>query len=289
MLTRKAIFCHLLIIIFIVSSTSIVFGQGMITGSTTLGTEIKNVDNKRFTVAALVGERKVDFKYLTLNGRENSIKFNVKNIKQEVDLDDVSGSLVANMIIMKLGVAKEKRTGRHYLLIEGGSGPFEVRVEMDYEPGLSAITTSSVVSREALEKGALPYSIHFKHNMTDKTFTLTDKLVDEYLRRHVEPENWEEKYLRDPAEGMPSDEFVKAYMQAAERGDFIAAMSALKQMVEEPAFKAYLLETGEYAEMRNMLHQMDKAIAQLPAEQRGMMIRMIGDQMRQAFQHASRQ
>jgi len=120
-----------------------------ITGSTSFGTEIKEIPLNDFKLENIIGKKKLDLKILTLDGENNAIKFNVANLSTHINLTDGSGSLEGNLIIARVGVSASKKIDneqRHYVYIKAALGIIDAELQLDYEPGMGAITTSAAKS-----------------------------------------------------------------------------------------------------------------------------------------------
>ncbi|MBL7148966.1 MAG: hypothetical protein ISS80_02730 [Candidatus Cloacimonetes bacterium] len=157
-----------IIILFIFLISSLSYAQNMITGSTTLGTEITLIPEYSVSVSDIVGRKKVGFGLITLDGKKNKIKVDVGTIASELDLDTGGGNLTANLRIVKIIVASEGYNSRHWIGIEGSIGPYSVRLELDFEPGMSAITGST--ARDVTET---PYTLRLINKTNDKEIGLS--------------------------------------------------------------------------------------------------------------------
>lgn len=141
--------------------------QGPITGSTTLGTKLQPT-----TLRDVVGEEIVVLDHLVLNGVEGLVNLNVPGISAEIKAADATGSLSADLQIITLGIVNQRWPTRSYLLIEGTSGVFDVRVELDYRPGLGAITTyAAYMDKSRVDPS--PYTIRLTNRANRKSYVLS--------------------------------------------------------------------------------------------------------------------
>lgn len=154
-----------LLFIFLISSLS--YAQNMITGSTTWGTEITLIPEYSVSVSDIVGRKKVGFGLITLDGKKNRIKVDVGTIASELDLDTGGGNLTANLRIVKIIVASEGYDSRHWVAIEGSLGPYSVRLELDFEPGMSAITGST-----ASDVTETPYTLRLINKSSNEKISI---------------------------------------------------------------------------------------------------------------------
>ena len=117
----------------------------LITGDTTLGAEMIELSPYSYQpkISDLIGYKKKDFRFITLDGTENTVELNAAALVVEFDLDDGSGGITANLGILKIILASEGEGERHWIGIEGNILGKAIRIELDFTPGFSAITTSS--------------------------------------------------------------------------------------------------------------------------------------------------
>lgn len=113
--------------------------------TTTLGAEMIELSPDLFQpkISKLIGNRKIDFRFITLDGTKNTVKLNAAVLAVEFDLDDGGGSITANLGIFKIILASEGEGQRHWIGVEGNILGKAIRIELDFTPGFSAITTSS--------------------------------------------------------------------------------------------------------------------------------------------------
>ena len=185
----------------IIALSGLASAQSMITGGTSVGTEIKEIPTERLTIMDLTNGESVKLKYFTLDGKDNKILIDISRISADFDFDDSSGKIEADMIIGKVGVASEGDNKRHYVFVEGEIGGVGCRIELDYTPGFSAITTSTAYD-DPKDIPETPVKIIMKKPGTDAVLLDTHKSVA--LLQNLEPKpnvDWAEyfslpKYLR---------------------------------------------------------------------------------------------
>jgi len=117
----------------------------LITGGTTWGTEMIELspDSYQPKISDLIGYKKKDFRFITLDGTKNSVELNAAALAVEFDLDDGSGGITADLGIFKIILASEGEGERHWIGVEGNILGKAIRIELDFTPGFSAITTSA--------------------------------------------------------------------------------------------------------------------------------------------------
>jgi len=126
-------------------SVSSFSSSNLITGGTTWGTEMLELfpDSSQPRIYKLIGYKKRDFRFITLDGTKNSVELNVAALAVEFNLDDGSGGITADLGIFKIILASEEVGVNHYIGIEGGIFGKAIRIELYFTPGFSVITTSS--------------------------------------------------------------------------------------------------------------------------------------------------
>ncbi|MCK4267841.1 MAG: hypothetical protein KAX16_03315, partial [Actinomycetia bacterium] len=155
--------------------------------------ELKSISGDDFQVRNIVGDQKIDVGVFSLNGKENSIGFNVKMIKAKVNLDDASGELGVDFQVVKLGIAKQG--DRHFQYLAGNAGAFEVRLELDYEPGFGVITGGTTLDLDHPENWPQPkpYTLILKNKYSGKVYKLTGVPGDGRLTMAIQ--NWASRVL----------------------------------------------------------------------------------------------
>jgi len=154
------------IFLFYTSIPLYLFPQNLITGSTTTGAYFINNPIPQIMLYDLVGSNEVNLQFVKLNGPLNSISIDVKGISTEFNLDTGGGDITADLQVFKLIVAAEgDENSRHFVGIEGSIGNHEVKFELDFEPGMSAITTGMVNSNI----GNTPYKLIISDLTTNQT------------------------------------------------------------------------------------------------------------------------
>lgn len=183
-LNKIFLFIITLVLIFV----PVGFGQGKITGSTTLGAKITKIPVQNFEMINIVGDRNVKLGFLALDGTKNKISLDVKSIKARIDLDDASGQITADLKLFSAGVVQEKGTDRHYVFIEGKAGRNRVRLELDFTPGFSAITGSTAIKPNKINKTDY-HIILFDGNGKVKWKT-TNALKDNLIQHNLSSAWW---------------------------------------------------------------------------------------------------
>ena len=126
-------------------SVSSFSSSNLITGGTTWGTEMIELspDSYQPKISDLIGYKKKDFRFITLDGTKNSVELNAAVLAVEFNLDDGSGGITADLGIFKIILASEGEGERHWIGVEGNILGKAIRIELDFTPGFSAITTSA--------------------------------------------------------------------------------------------------------------------------------------------------
>lgn len=145
----KAIFKILIILscqFFLAPTAS--FSQDLITGSTTWGSEISVTPEGEVTISDLIGSRKIEFGPIVLDGKKNRVKLDLPAISTAIDANTGGGSIEADLRVFRLHVASEGQDRRHWVGVSGTLGTTSVRIELDFTPGMAAITGSTARSVE---------------------------------------------------------------------------------------------------------------------------------------------
>lgn len=116
-----------------------------ITGSTTWGTVIEEHSGTRLHLRNIIGDAVWDYQYVKLDGEANSISVDLPGISQEFNLTNGQGYTSVSLGVISFGVASEGFAffKRNYVFIKGTAGGLSVELQLDYEPGMGAITTAS--------------------------------------------------------------------------------------------------------------------------------------------------
>jgi hypothetical protein len=114
--------------------------QNLITGSTTWGTVLNLTSTRPVQLKQLIGNNKVSFGAMTLDGKENKVSLDVKAVSLEVDLNKGTGELTADLAIVQVFVGSERSDGLNFVGLQGKLGRIRIRIELDFRPGMGAIT-----------------------------------------------------------------------------------------------------------------------------------------------------
>lgn len=137
----------LLLIVTLAFGTSVP-GQGLITGSTAANAEIsERIPLDQLVLADLIGGRTLKAKFVSLDGKTNSMTIDVPGIESEIDLSSGSGSLVADLQIIKIGLEGDPSAAQNTVYVEAALGSIEFTLALDFEPGTAAITGSTAMSK----------------------------------------------------------------------------------------------------------------------------------------------
>ena len=164
-----------------------------ITGSTTWGTEILELspDSYQPKISDLIGYKKKDFRFITLDGTKNSVELNTAALVVEFDLDDGGGGITADLGIFKIILASEGEGERHWIGVEGNILGKAIRIELDFTPGFSAITTSSAYSDYNLIEDT-PFVIRLVDYWSDESKILCEGNSSQWI---FLPDEGEEEYF----------------------------------------------------------------------------------------------
>lgn len=139
-----------------------------ITGSTTWGTMLEEADPQEFRLENIIGKQVWDLDKIKLDGKQNRMTLSLGPLTQTLDFDDFSGGVEADMQIAKVGVMGDPDGGgRNYVYIKAGCGMAEVELQLEYEPGMGAITTSAALA----DVQPKPYRFVLTNTMTGETWT----------------------------------------------------------------------------------------------------------------------
>ncbi len=144
MKTQNIILVIVLSLTLLASTSSI--SQNLITGSTTWGSEVSVKPEEGVTVGDLIGSRRIEFGPMVLDGKKNCVKLDVSAFSATIDADSGAGSVEADLRVFKLQVASEGQDRRHWVGVSGTLGPRSVRIELDFSPGMAAITGTAARS-----------------------------------------------------------------------------------------------------------------------------------------------
>ena len=117
--------------------------QQAITGSTTWTGPVPVAIADPTPIGELIGQQRVAFGGITLDGTNNAMEISAPFIDAVMHMDDASGQLTADLVLFEISVNSEGEGERHYLAVEGGWRGLDITLELDYEPGLDAITGSA--------------------------------------------------------------------------------------------------------------------------------------------------
>ena len=122
-----------------------VFSQGLITGSTVRGTEIEKIkNNTNVKLSKLIGNNTVNLNFIKIDGADNIIELDPKQLALALNLNTGGGSLEADLILFKIKIASNN-TGKNKLYLIGHIGPFlDLEIILGFTPAMSSITTASV-------------------------------------------------------------------------------------------------------------------------------------------------
>ena len=162
------------ILLILLITVSLLFSQDLITGTTASGTSLVDIPVWQLKLSDIIGLNTLKCKYVTLNGLKNTLSIDIVGIATEFDLNSAGGSLTADLQLVKLIVAAEgDENSRHFVGIEGTIGSYELRLELDFKPGMSSVTTAIV--KENIEP--TPYKLVITNLSTDQTLVFESKEI----------------------------------------------------------------------------------------------------------------
>lgn len=128
-------FFYLFSFLLLVSESAI--AQNMITGSTTWGTVILKPKGST-SIGDLTYNKKFNFKFITLDGKNNKVKVKLSGIIADMNLNDGSGKLTVGSDDWNLYISSS-----HHIGISGKIGKHSVDIQLSFTPGMKAITGSA--------------------------------------------------------------------------------------------------------------------------------------------------
>jgi len=166
----------------------------LITGDTTLGAEMIELspDSYQPKISDLIGYKKKDFRFITLDGTKNSVELNAAALAVEFDLDNGSGDITADLGIFKIILASEGEGERHWIGVEGNILGKAIRIELDFTPGFSAITTSAAYPDYNLIEDT-PFVIRLVDYWSDESKILCEGNSSQWIFLPNEEESNEEE------------------------------------------------------------------------------------------------
>jgi len=154
--------CKLFFLVLLVNVGTMLNAQGLITGSTTWGTVIVPVPAQAVPLSDLIGNREVDFSFIKLDGINNEIDVDVAGVSAELNLNTGGGQLTASLHMFEIFVGSQGLNTRNFVGVQGTILGHNIRLELDFEPGMTAITGSTA--------GSLSY-----YQTPDFNLTITDE------------------------------------------------------------------------------------------------------------------
>jgi hypothetical protein len=125
----------------------VIYGQGLITGSTTWNSIPIEIDPEyQFYLRDIIGDNIVKLKYVTLDGKSNSLTLNAEAVKMDIDPQSGEGNITADLKLFKAFVKSEGFDAKYNSVGFGGKlfGK-EVTFEIFFQPGMEAITGSASI------------------------------------------------------------------------------------------------------------------------------------------------
>ena len=132
----------------LISISTLLNAQGLITGSTTWGTVIVPVPAQAVPLSDLIGNREVDFSFITLDAINNEIDIGIDDlgVSAKLNLNTGGGQITANLHIFEVFVGSQGLNTRNFVGVQGTILGHNIRLELDFEPGMKAITGSTAGS-----------------------------------------------------------------------------------------------------------------------------------------------
>lgn len=166
-------------------------GFDQVTGSFPSGLEVIEVSPSHFRLDEILGDRVVGNSYFQLNGEKNSVEISLLSVgvNLNVNLDDGSGSLITGLDVLSVGIVSDPAQGRNYIVLRGKILDYMLSIELDYRPGMEAITGSTAVQ----SVGSTPYRFQIHSMRTGGLLaTVTGGIDDPELMGSLNPEYWRE-------------------------------------------------------------------------------------------------
>ncbi len=126
-----------------------VLAQSPITGTWGFTAHELKIDEhhspQRVGVSEIIGRRVMYLGPITLDGIRNRVSVDVKAVEMDVDFDDASGRVGANLEVFRMGIARETgKADRRYLYAQGRIPGYALELQMEFKDGLEAMTTGMV-------------------------------------------------------------------------------------------------------------------------------------------------
>ena len=154
------------LVLSIILAPQITVPQGLpkITGTTTLGTKVDTTVIKDINFGRLIGDKQVHLGLLKIDGFSNKATINLSGLELEIDPSTGNGHVIADFIVLRIGIAGKGIEESGTIFLEGTAGPFQIVWEMDFTPGLGAITTSSAKKYSEPHESRLILLDHITNN-----------------------------------------------------------------------------------------------------------------------------
>ncbi len=124
-----------------------VLAQNLITGSTARNAEItKKIPAEQIVLSDIIGNNTIKTKFFSLDAKKNTISINVPAIEGEIDISSLSGTLTADLHIIKIGITGNPSAKHNSLFVKASLGSTELELSLEFEPGMAAITGSTAMS-----------------------------------------------------------------------------------------------------------------------------------------------
>lgn len=159
------------------------YSQGLITGSSTMGTELELKPSQSINIGEITGNQVLNFPFLTLDGKNNIVKLDIQGFATEMNLSDGSQRIEADLRIFKIigGSDGASASDRHWVGIKGTIGSYSILLELDFDPRMMNAITGSI-GRELSET---PYRISFKNRTTGYKKTLVESATNDLTKPKV--------------------------------------------------------------------------------------------------------
>ena len=135
------------ILIVICMHFGTIHAQNLITGSTARNAEItKKIPTEQVALSDFIGNNTLKTSFFSLNGKENTFSINVPAIEGKIDVSTLSGTLTADLHIIKIGLVGDPSATHNSLFVKASLGSMELELSLDFESGMAAITSSTAIS-----------------------------------------------------------------------------------------------------------------------------------------------
>jgi len=239
------------------------YGQSLITSSITSGYGFVEIsDELSSSVSSLIGDKIIQSKFFKIIGKNGTIKLNYTVLETRLNANTgmVEGGL--NLKVIKVFAGHNSNSNRRYVGFSGTYGAIDVRMEVDFEPSLSAITGSVatipadteyriIITSTVKNKVLFDYSGH-----SDKGSNVSSEIWDSSNT----PANITQEWIEDLGNQNFKSAFSKMQGKQWKNYDWFASSRAYGGITKTEIFNINLMSIDKnYAQVEGDYESIDPA------------------------------